>query len=44
VHDELRRQYLLSYSTDALSDGRTHLIKVDVRGMKVRARKGFAAD
>jgi Ca-activated chloride channel family protein len=44
--DELRHQYLLSYSTDAHKDGRMHTIRVEVRGsdMRVRARKGFVAD
>ncbi len=43
---ELRHQYLLTYSTDARKDGRTHAIRVEVRGtgLAVRARKGFVAD
>jgi Ca-activated chloride channel homolog len=46
IADELRHQYLLSYSTDVLKDGRRHAIRVDVRGrgLKVRARRGFVAD
>jgi Ca-activated chloride channel family protein len=43
IADELRHQYLISYSTTAPKDGRAHAIRVDVRGggRKVRARRGF---
>ena len=45
IADELRHQYLLSYSTDVPKDGRRHAIRVDVRsGLKVRARRGFVAN
>jgi Ca-activated chloride channel family protein len=46
IADELRHQYLLSYSTDVPKDGRRHTIRVDVRGrgLKVRARRGFVAN
>jgi Ca-activated chloride channel family protein len=43
IADELRHEYLLSYSTTAAKDGRAHAIRVEARGSgrKVRARKGF---
>ena len=46
IADELRHQYLLSYSTDVPKDGRRHTIRLDVRGrgLKVRARRGFVAN
>ena len=46
IADELRHEYLLSYSTTAPKDGRARAIRVDVRGAgrKVRARKAFVAD
>lgn len=45
IADELRHEYLLGYSTNA-ADSRRHLIRVEVRGrrVKVRARRGFAAN
>jgi len=44
IADELRHQYLLTYSADAHKDGRTHSIRVEVPGRNVRARKGFVAE
>jgi Ca-activated chloride channel family protein len=46
IADELRHQYLLSYSTNVVRDGRRHAIRVDVRGrgLNVHARRGFLAN
>jgi Ca-activated chloride channel family protein len=46
IADELRHQYLLSYSTNVPKDGRRHTIRVDVRGrgLRVRARRGFVVN
>jgi Ca-activated chloride channel family protein len=43
--DELTKQYLLGYASNAPKDGKWHAIRVEVRDRKlqVRARRGFVA-
>lgn len=45
IADELSRQYLLTYSSPGLRDGRWHDIRVEVRDRSatVRARKGYVS-